>query len=85
MANEGGQNFGDEYLAELDYIEVVEKMKEDYEEDVKEELDDTKSRESGDEDTNDYLGSIRKKTYMDDSDFVPHQIIPKGKSNAIYK
>lgn len=33
-ANEGGKNYGDEYLAELDYIEVVEKIKEDYETDV---------------------------------------------------
>ncbi|VVC43929.1 Methyl-CpG DNA binding,SET domain,Pre-SET domain,DNA-binding domain [Cinara cedri] len=33
-ANEGGKNYGDEYLAELDYIEVVEKIKEDYESEV---------------------------------------------------
>lgn len=33
-ANEGGVNYGDEYLAELDYIEVVEKIKEDYESDI---------------------------------------------------
>ncbi|XP_025204088.1 histone-lysine N-methyltransferase eggless-like [Melanaphis sacchari] len=33
-ANEGGKNYGDEYLAELDYIEVVEKIKEDYESDI---------------------------------------------------
>lgn len=30
-ANQGGLNYGDEYLAELDYIEVVEKTKEGYE------------------------------------------------------
>lgn len=29
-------NEGDEYLAELDYIEVVEQMKEGYEEDIPE-------------------------------------------------
>lgn len=34
MGNEGGKNYGDEYLAELDYIEVVEAVKEDYEEEV---------------------------------------------------
>lgn len=34
-ANEGGKNYGDEYLAELDYIEVVEKIKEDYESEVR--------------------------------------------------
>lgn len=33
-ANEGGKNYGDEYLAELDYIEVVEGFKEGYESDV---------------------------------------------------
>lgn len=33
-ANEGGKNYGDEYLAELDYVEVVESMKEGYESDV---------------------------------------------------
>lgn len=33
-ANEGGVNYGDEYLAELDYVEVVEGMKEGYESDV---------------------------------------------------
>ena len=31
-----GKAFGDEYLAELDLIEVVEKHKEDYESDVEE-------------------------------------------------
>ncbi|KYM98922.1 PREDICTED: histone-lysine N-methyltransferase SETDB1 [Cyphomyrmex costatus] len=33
-ANEGGKNYGDEYLAELDYVEVVESFKEGYESDV---------------------------------------------------
>ncbi|CAH0395429.1 unnamed protein product [Bemisia tabaci] len=37
-ANEEGKNYGDEYLAELDYIEVIERIKEDYEESVPEEL-----------------------------------------------
>ena len=31
-----GQAYGDEYLAELDYIEVVERSKEGYESDVNE-------------------------------------------------
>ncbi|XP_046383307.1 histone-lysine N-methyltransferase eggless isoform X2 [Ischnura elegans] len=38
-ANEDGKAYGDEYLAELDYIEVVERIKEGYESDV---LDDMK-------------------------------------------
>jgi hypothetical protein len=33
-ANEQGQNFGDEYFAELDMIETVERHKEGYESDV---------------------------------------------------
>ncbi|XP_052801896.1 histone-lysine N-methyltransferase SETDB1-like isoform X2 [Mya arenaria] len=33
-ANEDGQQYGDEYLAELDYIEVVERQKAGYESDV---------------------------------------------------
>ncbi|ODM97156.1 Histone-lysine N-methyltransferase eggless [Orchesella cincta] len=33
-ANEGGKEYGDEYLAELDFIEINEKVKEDYESDV---------------------------------------------------
>ncbi|XP_071440737.1 histone-lysine N-methyltransferase eggless [Hetaerina americana] len=38
-ANEDGKTYGDEYLAELDYIEVVERIKEGYESDV---IDDMK-------------------------------------------
>lgn len=33
-ANEDGQQFGDEYLAELDFIESIENVKADYESDV---------------------------------------------------
>lgn len=36
-ANEGGQNHGDEYFAELDYIEVAEGIKEGYEPEAAEE------------------------------------------------
>lgn len=39
-----GKNYGDEYLAELDYIEVIERIKEDYESDIPDEL-----KESDDE------------------------------------
>ncbi|XP_050406600.2 histone-lysine N-methyltransferase SETDB1 [Patella vulgata] len=38
-ANEDGKQYGDEYLAELDFIEVVERQKEGYESDV-DDLDD---------------------------------------------
>lgn len=40
-ANEDGQQYGDEYLAELDYIEVVEKHKEGYESEVVDPDEDT--------------------------------------------
>jgi hypothetical protein len=42
-----GKNYGDEYLAELDYIEVVEKLKEGYESDVVEDDSDSPSEEKG--------------------------------------
>jgi histone-lysine N-methyltransferase SETDB1 len=42
---QGGKNYGDEYLAELDYIEVVEKLKEGYESDVVEDDSDSPSDE----------------------------------------
>lgn len=38
-ANEAGTLFGDEYFAELDYIEVVENIKENFEMDVAETID----------------------------------------------
>lgn len=40
-----GKNYGDEYLAELDYIEVVEKLKEGYESDVVQDDSDSPSEE----------------------------------------
>ncbi|KAB0791507.1 hypothetical protein PPYR_03307 [Photinus pyralis] len=83
MANEGGKNAGDEYLAELDYIEVVEKMKEDYEEDAMEDDDeeDKESSKSGDESPDEDFG----KNTMDDRDFVPPILVPKGQTNSAYK
>jgi histone-lysine N-methyltransferase SETDB1 len=43
---QGGKNYGDEYLAELDYIEVVEKLKEGYESDIVDDSD-SSSEEKG--------------------------------------
>ncbi|KAK7864464.1 hypothetical protein R5R35_011697 [Gryllus longicercus] len=42
----GGKNYGDEYLAELDYIEVVERLKEGYESDVVEDDNDSSDFEN---------------------------------------
>lgn len=54
VANEDGKNYGDEYLAELDYIEVVETYKEGYEADVVEPEEYSTSRASKNDDP-DYM------------------------------
>lgn len=56
-ANEAGDNFGDEYFAELDYIEVVEALKEGYEADVPD-----------DEEEDDYVPRRRHSNDSDDDD-----------------
>ena len=57
-ANKQGQNFGDEYFAELDMIEVIERRKDGYESDV--------SDEGFDDEDDDSLGasaSVTKHSY----------------------
>lgn len=44
-----GNEDGDDYLAELDYIEVVERMKEDYESDVEDDSEDSETQEKNDD------------------------------------
>ncbi|XP_059480204.1 histone-lysine N-methyltransferase SETDB1 isoform X2 [Neocloeon triangulifer] len=55
--NEEGKQFGDEYLAELDYIEVLERCKEGYESDVTDiedaDFDGSKCNEEESDDSND--------------------------------
>lgn len=85
MANEGGVNYGDEYLAELDYIEVVEKQKDGYESDVEdvEENASDKSKEDEDEDEEDEAVHFNiRKDRDDDKDFQCdyNVVIPKAKS-----
>ena len=48
-----GKNYGDEYLAELDYIEVLERLKEGYESDVVEEEEEESGEEKRDEEKSD--------------------------------
>lgn len=79
MANEGGVNYGDEYLAELDYIEVVERQKDGYESDVEEPTedgeeaksenkeDDEDEQETSDEDNHPLFASREQE---EDSEFV---------------
>lgn len=83
-ANEGGMNYGDEYLAELDYIEIVEKVKEDYEEEAYRSDDDkpkdrNASEEEEEEEEHTYRGMGKK--YMVDADFLPNAVITKGRSD----
>ncbi|GAB6033221.1 hypothetical protein CHUAL_012824 [Chamberlinius hualienensis] len=70
-ANEDGTQFGDEYLAELDYIEVVEKQKEDYESDVvesdTEENEKSQKTQSGSEDE---AGKDDSEDYKTDNDKI---------------
>ncbi|KAK9874154.1 hypothetical protein WA026_002510 [Henosepilachna vigintioctopunctata] len=79
-ANEDGKTYGDEYFAELDYIESVEKFKDDYEQEA--ELDDEdriseKPPPSPPEEEMEVdpqpmsRSSTSKRRYQDDNDFVP--------------
>ncbi|CAG9861595.1 unnamed protein product [Phyllotreta striolata] len=81
MANEDGMAYGDEYFAELDYIETVEKFKEDYEaeaiEDDEDEEEKRRAQRKIEEDEDDSMlrktgGSGKKRnSYSDDNDFTP--------------
>ncbi|CAG4967281.1 unnamed protein product [Colias eurytheme] len=78
-ANLDGLNEGDEYLAELDYIEVVEQMKEGYEEDIPEsikQLDKKESEKTSDESETEESSTTEeeKGTEKDDDEFVPSYI-----------
>lgn len=77
-ANEGGKNYGDEYLAELDYVEVVEGIKEGYESDVLETevsvspTDDPKKGNASDEE--DTSKNNAKDNDDDDEDYMTNYI-----------
>ncbi|CAH0761854.1 unnamed protein product [Diatraea saccharalis] len=76
-ANMDGLNEGDEYLAELDYIEVVEQMKEGFEEDIPEmdkRLDKKNIAKPDEEDSEEMSSSEEEDTTCDDredDDFRP--------------
>ncbi|KAL4224511.1 hypothetical protein ACF0H5_015212 [Mactra antiquata] len=69
-ANEDGQQYGDEYLAELDYIEVVERQKEGYESDV-EDIDEGLGKDEDDYDTEESddagVGSDSDESFTDEN------------------
>ncbi|XP_044762836.1 histone-lysine N-methyltransferase eggless isoform X2 [Coccinella septempunctata] len=78
MANEDGKTYGDEYFAELDYIESVEKFKEDYEKEVNfDEVDRLSERgpsPSEEMEVQEVLSrqmSGKRPRYQDDNEFVP--------------
>ncbi|XP_047542630.1 histone-lysine N-methyltransferase SETDB1-B isoform X2 [Vanessa atalanta] len=81
-ANLDGLNEGDEYLAELDYIEVVEQMKEGYEEDIpesikkldKKELESKASEETEEDEQSSDEETSNNKTDLEDDDFEPGHI-----------
>ncbi|KAK8766690.1 hypothetical protein V5799_006530 [Amblyomma americanum] len=76
-ANEDGNQYGDEYLAELDHIEVVEKQKEGYESDV---------AASGEHDTDDSVHEEEICEDVPDSDYgYDCADVPKQPSSTMCK
>lgn len=86
---------GDEYFAELDYIETVEKFKEDYEADVIEDDEEEESSraktppEDEEEETEQEqqlpvkfsVTGKKRYNYLEDNDFMPaHQVKKDGDS-----
>ncbi|CAG9770061.1 unnamed protein product [Ceutorhynchus assimilis] len=86
-ANEIGMLHGDEYFAELDYIESVEKFKEDYEEEAIEDEDFVREKTPPplEETARISKGSSSKKrnTYMDDNDFMPSRTVARLSNDGI--
>ncbi|KAL3271245.1 hypothetical protein HHI36_021737 [Cryptolaemus montrouzieri] len=90
MANEDGKTHGDEYFAELDYIESCEKFKDDFEKEV--ELDEAdriseKGPPSPPEEEMEIerpqpRNSSGKKRYMDDNEFVPPMFLSAAQSES---
>jgi histone-lysine N-methyltransferase SETDB1 len=89
MANEDGITYGDEYFAELDYIENCEKHKEDYESDVNE-PDSPRSRSvTPDDDEEEEKekrpdGRRKRNKEMEDNDFTPsYPLISREVENSM--
>uniref|UniRef100_A0AAR5Q5A7 SET domain-containing protein n=1 Tax=Dendroctonus ponderosae TaxID=77166 RepID=A0AAR5Q5A7_DENPD len=77
-ANEDGKQYGDEYFAELDFIETVEKYKEDYEEEALEDEEGSEPERQRDEDEEEEeakASSKKRNVYMHDNDFQPGQVL----------
>lgn len=85
--------YGDEYFAELDYIETVEKFKEDYEAEVLEEEEEEQYKRKSpiEEDEDEEESMLRKITssskyrrynYSEDNDFTPSHPDKISKSHS---
>ena len=76
-ANRQGQNFGDEYFAELDMIEVIEKRKDGYESDVSDEGyddgDDSRTKYESSDPTLRLTDEEYSSSGEDDQDFQPNR------------
>lgn len=70
MANEGGLDAGDEYFADLDYIEVAEQLKEGYESDVE--------HSAAEEEEDTYVPDPE-----DDADFMPAKYYQPRKKDKL--
>ncbi|KAI4455353.1 histone-lysine n-methyltransferase eggless [Holotrichia oblita] len=84
MANRDGKFYGDEYLAELDFIETAERTKEDYEEDpyhdeVEKDLKtpERSPEESGPDDEDDDEEDDIITNTADDRDFIPANFLAR--------
>ncbi|XP_013774016.2 histone-lysine N-methyltransferase SETDB1-like isoform X1 [Limulus polyphemus] len=84
-ANKEGHEFGDEYLAELDHVDVMERIKEGYESDVVDPDDDSEKNDSGndsdDESTSTEESSTKRTVYSTDSDYdaeIKEDFLPRN-------
>nr|CAH7718794.1 unnamed protein product [Callosobruchus chinensis] len=69
QANKAGVTYGDEYFAELDYIETVEKYKEEYESDVVEDEEYREKSPQDEEEDEEKKKSKKRNSYSIDNDF----------------
>ncbi|KAL8568155.1 hypothetical protein ACOMHN_027678 [Nucella lapillus] len=81
-ANDDGKQYGDEYLAELDFIEVVERQKEGYESDV-EEPEDIVNDNAEEEDDEDYHSDKSDNDVANSSDRCDEQTMMGGGGGGV--
>lgn len=77
--------YGDEYFAELDYIEAVESFKEGYEEEAYEDEEDREKTPPRVEEPEKPAKREYKKRYLDDNIYVPPIHITTNENTSSYK